>query len=256
VSPARLLPLQQVPSGCTLAPADRAARVAAWRDAIGPALLARTGTPDGVRVRLRRSAALEQALAGLVTAEGDCCGHLALRVTADGDVLVFEVSGPTAGRAAIRRTFGLAPPVAIGPARPGDLPAVLALLAAARLPREGVAEHFAHFLVSRAGDEVVGAIGLEPGGEAGLLRSLVVAPDRQGEGVGRDLVTALLAGARQARLCRVFLLTETAAGFFGTLGFRPVERDQADPAVRQSVEFLSACPQGAVCMRLDLPSNV
>jgi len=54
------------------------------------------------------------------------------------------------------------------------------------------------FLVAMAGGEIIGAIGLEPGEEAGTLHigSLVVAPSRQREGVGRALVGAAIAEAR------------------------------------------------------------
>jgi amino-acid N-acetyltransferase len=244
-----------VPAGCSLAAAARAGRGAAWRAVVAPALLERRPAPGGVRLRLRRSAPVEQALAGLVAAERDCCGHLTFRVTADGDAVTVDITGPAEVVPSIRRAFG-GPPAAVEPARPEDLPSVLELLAAAGLPREGVADHFADFLVARADGAIVGGVGLEPYGEAGLLRSLVVAEARRGAGLGRALVEALLAAARRRSVRRVFLLTETAADFFPALGFRRVERDEADPAVRRSVEFLAACPRSAVCMRLDLDRGV
>ena len=75
--------------------------------------------------------------------------------------------------------------VEITKASPEDLGVVLDLLAGASLPKEGVAEHFQHFLVARAEGSVVGAVGMEPYGESALLRSLVVAPARRGCGLGR-----------------------------------------------------------------------
>lgn len=50
----------------------------------------------------------------------------------------------------------------------------------------------------------------------------------------------------------VYLLTETAAEFFARLGFRPIRRAEAEPAVGASVEFTTACPASATCMRLSL----
>ncbi len=137
-------------------------------------------------------------------------------------------------------------------ARSADVQRVLELLAQAALPREGVTEHFAEFLVARAGGDVVGAIGMEPYGESILLRSLVVAPAHRGRGLGRALTEGLLDAARARQAKRVFLLTETAAEFFLLFGFRRIARDEADPAVRGSEEFRTCCPQSAVCMRLDL----
>lgn len=133
-----------------------------------------------------------------------------------------------------------------------DLTSVLALLADASLPREGVPEHFGHFWVARAGGRVVGAVGMEPYGASALLRSLVVAPTFRGQGLGRALAGRLLAAARARGVARVFLLTEAAADFFSRLGFKRIAREEADPAVRESVEFKTVCCQSAVCMGLEL----
>ena len=125
----------------------------------------------------------------------------------------------------------------VEPARAADLAPVLDLLAAASLPREGVGEHFAGFLVARAGGEVVGAVGQERYGDAVLLRSLVVAPTHRGRGLGQALVAGLLAEARRSGARRVFLLTETAADFFAGLGFARTTRAEAEPAVGASLEL-------------------
>ena len=93
---------------------------------------------------------------------------------------------------------------------------------------------------------------LELYGGAALLRSLAVAPERRGEGLGLRLARSAVALARARGAREVFLLTETAAGFFPRLGFEPVDRAAAPPAVRESVEFRSACPAGAALMRLAL----
>ena len=142
--------------------------------------------------------------------------------------------------------------VEIGRAAPGDLDAVLGLLTGAALPREGVAEHFVHFLVARAGDRIVGSIGMEPYGPSALLRSLVVAQPYRRHGLGGALTDRVLAEAIAGGVTRVFLLTETAADFFTARGFRRIGREEADAAVRDSVEFRTACCQTAVCMRRDL----
>ena len=43
----------------------------------------------------------------------------------------------------------------------------------------------------------------------------------------------------------VYLLTETANGFFPRFGFHPTQRAAVDSAVQQLVEFTSACPASA-----------
>lgn len=136
--------------------------------------------------------------------------------------------------------------------QPEDLPAVLALLAAASLPRVGVPEHFQHFLVAHVGGELIGAVGMEDYGPSALLRSLVVTPRYRGNGFGGALTERLLQQAKERGVKRLFLLTETAPDFFRKFGFRNIARQEADVAVQQSVEFQTACCQSAVCMRLDL----
>ena len=141
---------------------------------------------------------------------------------------------------------------AITEARSGDLPAVLALLDAAGLPLEGVAEHFGQFLVARGSDRVVGAAGLELYGEAALLRSVVVHPEWRGRQLGRRLTEAALDRARVRGVREVYLLTKTAVNFFPRFGFRPVPRDAVNPAVLVSVQFQTCCIANEVSMTLSL----
>ena len=90
---------------------------------------------------------------------------------------------------------------AITEARSGDLPAVLALLDAAGLPLEGVAEHFGQFLVARGSDRVVGAAGLELYGGAALLRSIVVHPEWRGRQLGQRLNPSIHVDLDAQALC-------------------------------------------------------
>lgn len=138
--------------------------------------------------------------------------------------------------------------VEIGPAEPRDLPAVFGLLREASLPEEGVEEWFGGFLVARAGERVTGAAGMERYGGSGLLRSLVVAAEHRGRGLGALLTRRVLDAAEATGVSRVFLLTETAAEFFPRVGFRRIERAEAEPSVGESAEFQGACPETAVCM--------
>jgi amino-acid N-acetyltransferase len=66
------------------------------------------------------------------------------------------------------------------------------------------------------------------------------------------LIRAALALARSHHVKQVYLLTETAEGFFSRLGFEPVDRATVDSAVQQSVEFTTACPSSAVAMMLKI----
>lgn len=145
----------------------------------------------------------------------------------------------------------MADPVIRG-ATSADEGAVLGLLSASALPAEGVREHLGDFLVAEVGDRLVGVAGLERYGDAALLRSVVVAEPARGTGVGgrltqRALESAALSGARA-----VYLLTTTAEAYFPRYGFRRTDRSSVPAAVRDSVEFTTACPSTATVMVLEL----
>lgn len=135
------------------------------------------------------------------------------------------------------------------PSTPSDLPAVLSLLEEVNLPIEGVAEHFADFFIARANERVVGCVGLEKYGSYGLLRSLAVAPDMQGQGVGVQLTSHLLAYAQANAVQTIVLLTTTAADFFVRhFGFASTERNQFAIVFAASPEWSLPRCASAVCL--------
>lgn len=140
----------------------------------------------------------------------------------------------------------------IRPATVRDLPAIIALLEASKLPLAGLREHVATTLVAQRNARIVGCGAVEIHGAAGLLRSVAVDETRRGEGLGHQITQAALDLARARGLTSVYLLTTTAAEFFPRFGFVEIGRDQVDPAVQRSVEFTTACPASAVAMRADL----
>jgi amino-acid N-acetyltransferase len=139
--------------------------------------------------------------------------------------------------------------VRIERATPADLKPVLALLTLHHLPPDGLEEHVTTLLVARRGAEVVGSAALEMYADGALLRSVAVAPDVQGQGVGRLLTEAALALGRGLQTPAVFLLTTTAEEYFPRLGFERTDRTMVPESVKASLEFKSACPASAVVMR-------
>jgi len=131
-----------------------------------------------------------------------------------------------------------------------DRPRIRSLLAEARLPVQDLdrATEVTFFVVRDDTGRPVGAIGLERHGDVGLLRSLVVAPSRRAQGLGRTLVAALEDHARATRVAQLVLLTETAEAFFRRLGYAVIDRAAAPSAVAGSEEFRTLCPSTAVCM--------
>lgn len=133
-----------------------------------------------------------------------------------------------------------------------DHPAIRALLEHEHLPVSDLDSSGARFLVACAGTQRLGAIALEVHGEAGLLRSLVVAGSWRGRGLARTLVKSLERQARAAGIRELWLLTESAAGLFARLDYRQSERTAAPAAVQASGEFRTLCPASARCLHKSL----
>ena len=135
------------------------------------------------------------------------------------------------------------------PARQSDLPAVRQLLAAQHLPLDGIDAHVETMVVARDNDAIVGAAAVELYADGALLRSVVVSPAAQGQGLGRRLTEAALNIATRHEAKTAFLLTTTAERFFPRLGFEQISREDVPESVQASVEFQSACPASATVMR-------
>lgn len=134
------------------------------------------------------------------------------------------------------------------PARPEDLAPTLALLASACLPVAGVEQAFERFVVAEHGERIIGVAGLEVYGTDGLLRSVAVAEEWRGRGLGGALTGEILARAARDGLAAVYLLTETAEAFFPRYGFRRIGREDASEHVRASPEFTELCPSSSAVM--------
>ena len=136
----------------------------------------------------------------------------------------------------------------IRPARRSDLEAVERLLASSKLPVDGVADLLDGFIVAETDGGLAGVAGLERCSENALLRSVAVAEEWRGRGVGNALVTRLLSDAERQGIDRIFLLTTTAERWFPVFGFTRITRDDVPAAVRETSEFRDICPSSAVVM--------
>jgi amino-acid N-acetyltransferase len=139
-----------------------------------------------------------------------------------------------------------------------DRPAIESLLSESGLPLDGLDVALPNAVVARlaAGDGaagtpvggIVGCAAVEPYGTVGLLRSVAVAPALRGTGLGRRLVAAVEALVAAQGIAELYLLTETAEGWFPRLGYRPTTRDAVPSPLTVSVEFTTACPEGAAVL--------
>lgn len=135
-------------------------------------------------------------------------------------------------------------------ARPEDEQSIGQLLQSADLPSARFADWLTHFVVAEADGRLIGVAGLEVHASDGLLRSLCVAPEVRNDGIGGRLTAEIIKVAQVLELHRLYLLTTTADRYFPRFGFRRIDREDASPAIKDSVEFREACPTSAVAMCL------
>jgi amino-acid N-acetyltransferase len=138
-------------------------------------------------------------------------------------------------------------------ANQGHRAPAVALLEGADLPTEGVAEHFDTFIVAESASRIVGVAGLEIHGLDALPRSVAVAPEVRGTGLGSALTRRALTEARDSGLRVVYLLTTTAEPFFPRFGFERIGWNLVPAKVQES---RGVCPSSAVAMRARLEGLV
>lgn len=137
-------------------------------------------------------------------------------------------------------------------AHPDDAPALLRLLERNHLPLEGLTEWITTTLVARENGEIIGSAALEMYPDGALLRSVAVAPEAQGQGLGQELTAAAISLADTLNAPALYLLTTTAERFFPKFGFERIARADVPATVQASIEFTSACPTSATVMRKTL----
>lgn len=126
---------------------------------------------------------------------------------------------------------------------------VESLLQAAGLPTGDLnTAMLAHFFACGEPGDPAGVVGIELYGSDALLRSLVVRTGERRRGTGRALVAAAETHAREAGVGTVYLLTETAAEFFATLGYSARTRASAPETIRTTSQFSIMCPDTACLM--------
>ncbi|MBB3655815.1 N-acetylglutamate synthase-like GNAT family acetyltransferase [Rhizobium sp. BK650] len=135
----------------------------------------------------------------------------------------------------------------------GDDDGLRAALSGAGLPVDDLTEAGRRFYRFSQGGDTVGFGGLELHGEAALLRSIMVLPDRRGFGFGHAITSGLLGLARGQGAACAYLLTESAAPFFQSLGFRPIARDEAPGEILATRQAADLCPASASLMVRGLP---
>jgi amino-acid N-acetyltransferase len=130
-----------------------------------------------------------------------------------------------------------------------ERPGIERLLSAAGLPLPQPEDPPVTFLVLVEEGEVVACAGYEQYEGAALIRSVAVAEDRRGAGLGRRLIRALVSELFGRRVPEVWLVTLDAMPFFAEFGFEATARDRVREAVQESPEFSMHCCGNGTWMR-------
>ncbi|MCL2787597.1 MAG: amino-acid N-acetyltransferase [Micrococcales bacterium] len=132
----------------------------------------------------------------------------------------------------------MATPILLRRGRPGDIPAIRALVAphvaTGRIVRKAPVQYYEGvqgFEVALVKEEIVGCGALHIMWEdLGEVRTLAVADAWKGRGVGHEILRALVVRARDLGLRRLFCLT-FEVDFFAEHGFAPIEGIPVTPEV-------------------------
>ena len=133
----------------------------------------------------------------------------------------------------------------------GDVSAIYRLIAyyaqqgvLLRRDKEEIRGNIGNFLVHSDGHRLVGCISLEGyGTELGEIRSIAVAPEIRGRGVGSGLIESALAEARRREIVRVFAVTHLPQLFVRS-GFTAVSRQLLTEKIDRDCQ---KCSQRSSC---------
>lgn len=110
-------------------------------------------------------------------------------------------------------------------------------------------------MVAKAGAKVVGVIGVEIQGRAGLLRSLCVKQAYRGQGIAKVLNSRIVAYARANKIERLYLFTLSAERFASKLGFHKIDKKQVPKSIRLTWQFRKLKPYPVVCMMKEISAR-
>src|ERR1044071_1924646 len=114
--------------------------------------------------------------------------------------------------------------------------AIIGLLQSEGLPVADLPTDLPDFFIATDNGLVIGAIGLEVYERDGLLRSLVVKKEYRSMNIAAGLVNELEKIAKSKGLKNIYLLTETAQGYFSKKGYETIKREDAPDSLKQSSE--------------------
>ena len=129
------------------------------------------------------------------------------------------------------------------------------LLVSASLPVDDVSTDAHEYLLAHSGARLVGCVGLEVHGDAGLFRSFAVVPELRGQGLGAALFDRMVARSLVRGVKTGYVLTTTAERFCVAHGFERISRADVPSGIAATQQFRALCPATAACFRRRLDAT-
>jgi amino-acid N-acetyltransferase len=129
---------------------------------------------------------------------------------------------------------------------------IIYLLKKENLPFEDLPSDLSGFYTAIHDDQLIGVIGMEPYGNNGLLRSMVVDSSFRNRHIAEQLVNTLEENAKTREMKTIYLLTETAEQYFSRKGYVRINRQDVPVELFRSSEFSHVCPVSATVMKKSL----
>jgi amino-acid N-acetyltransferase len=124
----------------------------------------------------------------------------------------------------------------IRPATEAAQPTISRLIKEANLNRMSL--HWPNFVVAEDGGEIIGVGQVKTHGDGSReLASIVVVPERQGQGVGRAIIETLV--ARESAVILYLTCRSELQGYYARFGFRRVERAEYPPYFRLLIPLVN-----------------
>jgi amino-acid N-acetyltransferase len=134
-----------------------------------------------------------------------------------------------------------------------DEPIIRAVLEESKLHTESLGGKITEFFLAEQGGVIVGVAGFEYYGDDALLRSVAILSRERNKGTGSAMIDWMLSRAKEQRIKRIVLLTNTAKKFFEKKGFTVVPRATiTNEAMQKCSEFAYLCSDSSTTMTMNL----
>lgn len=129
-----------------------------------------------------------------------------------------------------------------------DIEVIKEILNANHLPYIDCHEHIENFFVAEINGLIIGVGGFENLNSLGLLRSIAVKSEYQNRGIAKQIYSLIDSKAQSLGFESLFLLTESAVGYFESFGYKIIERAEVPLQIKQTKQFKDLCPSSSMVM--------